>query len=74
MLTWLFVGASLLVAAAGLAARHRLSRLRDGLSDDDIRALERGARIEVDEPLDLDEAADEEARFWNETWDEPEPM
>lgn len=74
MLTWLFVGASLLVAAAGLAARHRLNRLRDGLSDDDIRALERGARIEVDEPLDLDEAADEEARFWGETWDEPEPM
>ncbi|HUE77542.1 MAG TPA: hypothetical protein VMM83_06330 [Longimicrobiales bacterium] len=74
MLTWLFVGASLLVVAAGLGARRRVTRLRNGLSDDDIRALERGGRIEVDEPLDLDEAAEEEARFWNESWDEPEPM
>ncbi len=25
-----------------------------------------------DEPLDLDEIAREEERFWDETWDEPE--
>ena len=31
-------------------------------------------RIEQDEPLDLEEAAAEEERFWSETWDEPEPL
>lgn len=73
-MTWLFVGAALLVAAGGLAARRRLAEHRAGLTDDAIRALERGASVELDEPLDLEEAAEEEARFWNESWDEPEPM
>jgi hypothetical protein len=45
-----------------------------GLTDAEIRAIERGERVEADGPLDLDEAAEEEERFWDETWDEPEPM
>lgn len=74
MLSWLFTGAAVLVVAAGLLARRRIHRAREGLSDADIRALEAGRRVEVEEPLDLAEAAEEESRFWNETWDEPEPM
>ncbi|MBW3553230.1 MAG: LPXTG cell wall anchor domain-containing protein [Gemmatimonadetes bacterium] len=74
MLTWLFAGGALLVAGAGLLVRRRMSRLRGGLSDEAIRAIEEYGRIAVDEPLDLDEAAEEEERFWSESWDEPEPL
>ncbi len=75
MTGWLFAGAAVLVAAAGLGARRRLRRLRDReLSDAAIRRIEVSGRVEVDEPLDLEEAAEEEERFWEETWDEPEPL
>lgn len=73
MTTWLFAAGAVLVAGAGLVVRRRLARLR-GLSDDAIRSIEAHGRIEVEEPLDLQEAAEEEERFWGETWDEPEPM
>ena len=74
MLSWIFAGGALLVAGAGLLARRRMARVKAGLSDDAIRAIEAHGRVEVEEPLDLDEARDEEERFWSETWDEPEPM
>ena len=74
MVTWLFVGGALLVAGAGLSVRRRMARLRGGLSDDAIRAIEAHGRFEAEEPLDLEEAAEEEERFWSETWDEPEPL
>ena len=74
MIGWLFAGGALLVAGAGLMVRRRMARLRDGLSDDAIRSIETSGRIEMDEPLDLGEAAEEEERFWSETWDEPEPL
>lgn len=74
MVTWLFAGCALLVAGAGLLVRRRMARLRGGLSDEAIRAIEEYGRISVDEPLDLDEAAEEEERFWSESWDEPEPL
>ena len=75
MIGWLFVGGAVLVAAAWLGNRRRLRALRtDALSDADIRRIEASGRVEVDEPLDLDEAAEEEERFWNESWDEPEPL
>ena len=70
----MFGAAAVLVAAAGLAYRRRLATLRhDRLSDAQIRGIETHGRIEADEPLDLDEAAEEEERFWGESWDEPEP-
>lgn len=75
MTGWIFALGALLVVAAGLGVRRRLQRLKDsGLSDGAIRRIEASGRIEVDEPLDLEEAATEEERFWDETWDEPEPM
>lgn len=75
MTGWLFAVGALLVAAAGLGVRRRLRRLKGGgLSDGAIRQIEASGRVEVDEPLDLEEAAEEEERFWDESWDEPEPM
>lgn len=72
---WVFAAAALLVAAAGLAYRRRMARLRGpGLSQDDIRRIEELGRVQADEPLDLQEAAEEEERFWDESWDEPEPF
>lgn len=71
---WLFAVGGVLVAAAWIGYRRRLSRLREeGLADGDIRRIEASGRLEVDEPLDLDEAAEEEDRFWEQSWDEPEP-
>lgn len=74
MTSWLFAGAALLVAGAGALARRRIARARAALTDEDIRAIEELGRVRADEPLDLDEAAEEEERFWSETWDEPEPL
>lgn len=73
-MTWVFVAGALLVAGAGIAYRVRMAALRDGLDEEAIRAIERHGRIQQDEPLDLDEAAEEEERFWDESWDEPEPL
>lgn len=71
---WIFAGAAVIVAAAWVGYRRRLAALRgDGLSDDDIRRIEAGGRLDAEEPLDLEEAAEEEERFWGESWDEPEP-
>jgi hypothetical protein len=72
---WIFAIGAALVVAAGLGVRRRVRRVTGrGLSDDVIRRIEAGDRVQVDDPLDLDEAADEEERFWNESWDEPEPL
>lgn len=74
MVTWLFAAGAVLVAGAGILARRRLDRLRDGLTDDAIRSIEEHGTAYMEEPLDLEEAAEEEERFWSETWDEPEPL
>lgn len=73
-MNWIFLFGALLVTAGWLGYRRRLSEVRPRLTDDDIRAIEEGGRIGAEEPLDLEEAADEEERFWDESWDEPEPM
>ncbi|MEJ2678746.1 MAG: hypothetical protein P8174_06700 [Gemmatimonadota bacterium] len=70
-----------LTLAAGLAVvayvmSRRLLRLRRreaSLDDAAIRRIEASGRVDVEEPLDLDEAREEEERFWEEDWDEPEP-
>jgi hypothetical protein len=71
---WVFLLGALLVTAGWLGYRRRMVGLRPRLSDDDIRQIELGGRIGSEEPLDLEEAAEEEERFWDESWDEPEPL
>jgi len=45
--------------------------MRFQLTDDMIEQIERRGSVDVDEPLDLDDIADEEARFWDEErWDD----
>ncbi|MGH7501030.1 MAG: hypothetical protein ACREL7_04660 [Longimicrobiales bacterium] len=68
---------AVLTIIGGLAAwrRIRAIRGRNGaatVTDEMIRAIETGGRVEVDEPLDLEAIENEESRFWEETWDEPE--
>jgi hypothetical protein len=61
---------------AAVAGTLYVLRLKEGVSgdhvtDDIVEQIERTGRVEMDEPLDLDEIADEEARFWEEErWDE----
>lgn len=73
-MTWIFLAAALLVAAGGLLARRRFVELRrrEHLSDDAIRQIEERGRVELDEPLDREHIDEEERRFWEESWDEPE--
>lgn len=75
MISWVFAGAAVLVVVAWVGYRRRLERVTQReLSDDTLRQIEARGRIEVEDPLDLSEAAEEEERFWSESWDEPEPM
>jgi hypothetical protein len=68
--------AALLAIAAGLLYRNRLETTTRAdavaLDDDLIRQIERHGRIELEEPLDLDHIREQEERFWEESWDEPE--
>lgn len=67
----LFVG--ILIVMMVVRLRQRLaSPGRRGLSDEQIRAIETRGEVELEDPLDLDTIRDEEARFWEESWDEPE--
>jgi hypothetical protein len=65
-----------LALAAGLVYRSRLTRvIRSGdpvLTDDMVRQIEEQGQVDVDDPLDLEQIQDEEARFWEEQWDEPD--
>ncbi len=74
-MTWLFAAGAALVVGAWWVGRRRLARLRGDarVTDDTIRRIENTGRVEADESLDLQEAAEEEERFWDESWDEPEP-
>ena len=70
---------ALLALAGGLIYRSRLERVRGGrraLTDDMIRRIEANGAVQFgeddDEPLDLRAIREEEERFLNETWDEPD--
>lgn len=63
---------ALLAVGGGLLYRKRLRDVTPGLSDEEVRRIERGEWVEIEEPLDLDEAHDAEEEFWGEEWDEPE--
>lgn len=79
MSTFLFV-LTLLALAAGLLTRYRIRRRtsRDGVevTDDVVRQIEHEGEVQTDEPepLDREEIREEEDRFWEEYWDEPEPL
>jgi hypothetical protein len=64
----------ILALAGGLmyrARRLRTLRTPRTLTDDMVRQIEESGHIDVDEPLDLEEIQDEEARFWEEQpWEE----
>jgi hypothetical protein len=66
----------LLALGAGLTFRSRLTRVIGSsdpvLTDDMIRQIEANGRVELDEPLDHGQIQEEEARFWEEQWDEPD--
>lgn len=46
------------------------------MTDDLVRQIETLGRIDAEEihELDVDEARQEEDRFWAQTWDEPEEL
>jgi hypothetical protein len=68
--------AAVLAIAAGLLYRNRLDYAQQEepvvLNDRLIRQIERDGRIELEEPLDLDHIREQEERFWEESWDEPD--
>ena len=63
-----------LALVAGLLVRQRITAHidRPKLTDDDVRRIESGLYVEVEEPLDLQTIREEEDEFWSESWDEPE--
>jgi len=75
VISWLFAAGAALVVVGWLGYRRRLGRVKKhGLDDGAIRQIEASGRVEMEDPLDLSEAAEEEERFWGESWDEPEAM
>lgn len=70
----LWITLSILALVAGLLVRQRIAAHvdRPKLTDDDVRRIESGLHVEVEEPLDLQAIREEEAEFWSESWDEPE--
>ena len=82
MLTYFWItfwaGLTVLAFLAGVGLRVRLrERLwaRGPFVDDDAvrQILDVGVLgTDEDEPLDFDDIAEEERRFWSESWDEPE--
>jgi len=72
---WIIIGVLALIA--GMLVRHRIAShvSRPTLTDEDLRRIEAGLPVEIDEPLDLQAIREEEQEFWSESWDEPdEPL
>jgi len=67
------IALAIVAIIAGIAVRRGEKR-RGGLSDADIREIERTGRIDAEdvEALDVDEIRSEEDEFWARTWEEPE--
>lgn len=74
----LFLGMAMLALAAGLLVRSRLRRRgrKRALTDEMVRRIEREGELlyEEEESLDLEGIRQEEDAFWEQTWDEPEPL
>jgi hypothetical protein len=77
---WLGIILGFLAALAGIRyvmrLRETVGSASATLTDEQIRRIEDEGWIAVgaedEEPLDLDDIAQEEERFWTESWDEPE--
>lgn len=66
--------AVLVAVGGGLALRRTRARTGgEGLSDEELAALERGGSVERPDPLDLDEIAEAERRHDEQTWDRADP-
>jgi len=69
-----------LAVIALLAGALYLLRLREvrgegpSVTDDMIERIEAMGRAEMDDPLDMEQIRDEEVRFWEESFDEPEEL
>lgn len=67
---------AVLALAAAIIYRRRLRSYGVGepeLTDEVIRRIEEVGRVDLDEPLDLEEIREEEERFWqDQPWEEPE--
>lgn len=66
-----------LALIGGLLYRGRLTRVVRStdpvLTDDLVREIEATGRLDVDEPLDLEQIQEEEARFWEQhPWEDSE--
>lgn len=72
---WILAAALVLLAGVRYLRRLRGALGEEGVTDAMIARIEAHGHLELEEPLDLDEAAAEEERFWNEEpWDEPEAL
>ncbi len=74
-MSWLWLFIALLVVLGGASVYRSLHDQRRAvepeLTDDVIRRLERGERIDAEDPLDVDQIREAEERFWEEErWDE----
>ncbi len=76
MTTWLLLALGMMALAAGIAARRRVrAARRRELDQEMIRRIEETGRLSWDaEDLDLEAIREEEDRFWEQTWDDPEPL
>jgi len=74
MSIWIIIAVLAIIGGLIGLRRVRVARMADdsNLTDEMMRAIEERGRVEVDEPLDFEAIEDEESRFWEETWDEPE--
>lgn len=68
---------AVLAVIGGLLYRVRLTRaigeVRPVLTDDLVRQIEESGSVDVDEPLDLEQIQEEEARFWEDRpWEDSE--
>lgn len=67
---------TLLVLFGGLLVRWRLRQARKReLTQEMVRRIEEEGRLRwEDEELDMESIREEEDRFWEQSWDEPEPL
>jgi hypothetical protein len=69
---------AMLALAAGVLYLQRLKATVDPprLTDEMMRRIETDGWLAPDEeePLDIEAIAEEEDRFWSESWDEPEEL
>lgn len=76
MTTWILLVFAVLVFIGGILRRARMREARRReLSQEMVRQIEQEGSIRWErDDLDLDAIREEEDRFWEQSWDEPEPL